>query len=254
MLGYARNRDAMAIPLNIPQLLESWMNTYRDQGEFQPAGLEGSYSVILFDSQKSYLAVYRSLIGHTSIYFHARPNGMLVGTNLGDLIDALPVKPKLNEIALPVYFLFRQVPGNLTLFDGVQRLLPGQLLSINPGEFSVRQLETFESLYSAQPISSGDILEQFESTMSDICQDYAYLDPQAAGLLSGGVDSTLIQVHWNRVYRKNTNGGVPKSIAVWLDHPQTRADRDYTQTAVDALQTDHEYVRVLPPSLKIFAR
>ena len=82
MLGYARNRDTLAIPLNIPQLLESWMNTYRDQGEFQPAGLEGSYAVMLFDSRKSYLAVYRSLIGHTSIYFHARPNGVLVGTNL----------------------------------------------------------------------------------------------------------------------------------------------------------------------------
>ncbi len=153
--GMPLNCDAMAIPLNIPQLLESWMNTYRDQGEFQPAGLEGSYSVILFDSQNSTLPVYRSLIGHTSIYFHARPNGMLVGTNLGDLINALPVKPKLNEIALPIYFLFRQVPGNLTLFDGVQRLQPGQLLSFDHGEFSVRQLETFEDLYSAQPISSG---------------------------------------------------------------------------------------------------
>ena len=46
--------------------------------------------------------------------------------------------------------------------------------------------------------------------MGDICQDYADLDPQAAGLLSGGVDSTLIRSLWNRVYRKNNNTGAPK--------------------------------------------
>ena len=209
MVGYAGPKNPTGVTLPPTQLLGSWMKNYQDQGEFQPAGLDGDYSVMLFDPQKSSIAVYRSLVGHTAIYFQRRKEGLIFGTNLAELVKALPEKPGVNERAVPIYFLFRQVPGDLTLFDGIQRLQPGQLLEFAGGDFSVRQMETFEDLYCVEPIQSEDVLPRFEDIMSDVCRDYAALDPQAAGLLSGGVDSTLIQVHWNRSCRENSNGGVP---------------------------------------------
>ena len=88
------------------------------------------------------------------------------------------------------------------MFAGVKRLQPGQLLTSNGQSTKVEQVETFKDLYQQDPLPSSQVIDRLEETMRVIAQDYVDLAPSAVGLLSGGVDSTLIQAHWNNALAK----------------------------------------------------
>ena len=81
--------------------------------------------------------------------------------------------------------------------------------------------------------------------MGRILADCAAIHPHAVNLLSGGVDSSYIQVHWNKV-RPETEPA-PATYTLSVDHPTTRADDGYAISAAQALGTQHTLVPVDVP-------
>ena len=82
------------------------------------------------------------------------------------------------------------------MFDGIYRLLPGELLTYESGRLALVQRQTFADLDKGQKCGD-DAVERLEDVMARVVDDLATIDPQAANLLSGGVDSSYIQAHWN---------------------------------------------------------
>ena len=90
-----------------------------------------------------------------------------------------------------------------------------------------------------------DALGRLEETMRQIVSDCSILRPQAVNLLSGGVDSTYIQAHWNLT--RPVGLGPPHSFAVSVDHELTRGDEDYASSAANALGVKHSFVPANEP-------
>jgi asparagine synthase (glutamine-hydrolysing) len=74
-----------------------------------------------------------------------------------------------------------------------------------------------------------------------VLRDCARRAPGTANLLSGGVDSSYLQAHWNAA------AGPGRSFAVRVDHPKTEPEAGYALTAARAFRTDHTFVPVTGP-------
>ena len=230
--GYVRGSQNG--PLDIEAVAQEIRCHYLEHNELAVAGLEGSFTLALLDSQAGRVILYRNLVGTGFTYYHCCVNGFLFSNNLQHLVRAAGATPRENLLALPTFFLYRFVPGNETLFDGFFRLLPGEEVAWDGRTIRRRQRTTFADLKSGS--IPGDPVDAVEETMTRVLADCQAHRPGAANLLSGGVDSSYLQAVWN------TLGGTSRSFSVAVDHPRSHPDTAYAVTAALALRTDHTLI------------
>jgi asparagine synthase (glutamine-hydrolysing) len=233
--GYARATVGGRLP-DLELVAEEVRRHYLEYGALPIDGLEGSFTLALLDGQAGRVLLYRNLVGAGFTYYHVAGRRFLFGGNLADLVDAAGGGPQPNRDVLPTFFLYRSVPGRETLFDGFQRLLPGEQVSWDAGVPARAQRQTLGGLIGPERIDA-DALDRLEETMESVLADQAALRPGTANLLSGGVDSSYLQAVWNRVGLPAD--GLPLSFSVCVDHPRTWPDTDYAVTASQALGTRH---------------
>ena len=230
-----------ACPEDIAQAIRAH---YLHHGELPVKELEGTFTVGLLDGREGRLLLYRHLVGTGFVYYCATPAGLLFANNLADLVDAREASPAPNANALPAYFLYRFVPGRETLFDGVYRLMPGEQLSWSPRQGLRRSFrQTMDELRLPEP-PRGDPVGRVEATLTEILTDYAALRPATGNLLSGGVDSSYLQLLWKRVAGP---GAVPLSFSAEVDHDAGRRESEYALSAARLLGTRHTPVAIDGP-------
>ncbi|MGH7222496.1 MAG: asparagine synthase-related protein [Gemmataceae bacterium] len=240
--GYARPRGGQE-PLDLERVAEEIRCHYLERGELAIEWLDGNFTLALLDGQARRVLLYRNLVGSGFTYYRAAGDGLLFGSNLADLVDAVPVVPQANRDALPAFFLYRCVPGRETLFDGFFRLLPGEQVCWDARGLTRVQRQTFADL-RGRTISDGEAVDLLDETMERVLLDCARLRPGTANLLSGGVDSSYLQAVWGRV---TPGDGLPPSFSIDVDHPHTWRDTDYAMTASRALGSRHTLVHTDNP-------
>ena len=208
-------------------------------GELPVEQLEGSFTLALLDGRKGKLLLYRNLVGTGFTYYTERHGGLVFGGNLAELVRMLDGDCRPNRQALPIFFLYRSVPGRQTLFDGIFRLMPGELLTFDARGLKTEQRQTFADLDEPNKTREESV-DRLEEVMSRIMADCATLDPKAANLLSGGVDSSYIQAHWNAAIGRDP--GMPRSVAMSLPHSGGQIETEYARSASAALKTAHAEV------------
>jgi asparagine synthase (glutamine-hydrolysing) len=235
--GYARPSGSTG-PLDLERVAQQVRGEYLERGTLAVDGLDGSFSLALLDGPARRVVLYRNLVGTGATYYATTAGGLLFGSNLADLVEAVGTPPSANLDALPTFFLFRTVPGRDTLFDGFFRLLPGEQISWDARGLTRVQRHTFADLRD-RPVPAGEALDALEATLAHVVRDCGAHRPGAVNLLSGGVDSSYLQAVWNRV---GPPCDAPPSVSVSVDHPRTWQDTDYAVTMAEALGTRHRLV------------
>ncbi len=225
------------------------LNDYAQTGDMPFANLDGHFILALVDSVQKKALLYRHLVGSYPVYYTTAAESFCFGSNLATVARRSGLTLNPNEAMLPALFLFRMVPGPLTLFENIWELMPGEAVTWSDGQLAKHQVRTMKSLDEPYKTDEAESIERVETMLEEILRDCRRRHPRSAILLSGGVDSMILQVHWNRVWRQENSLQKPPSAAVELDHPSTQPDFDYTMSAVELLQTEHLNVRqsVLTP-------
>jgi len=222
-------------------VLEEILADYEKSGELKIKGLEGSFTVLLADPVKEKFFLFRNVVGSTFAYYTQTPQGLFFGNNLAEVARKSHQTLRVNESQLPIFFIYRVVPDSYTLFENVFRIHPGELLLWEQGRLQVRRVQTVADFLESHKTNEKESIDRTEAIMGEVLRDWNEFAPQTAVLLSGGVDSTYLQVHWNRI--KQEASEKPKSVAVTLDHPHTQGDFDYAMSAVKECRTEHQNVR-----------
>lgn len=242
-LGFARSPAGRS--LSAQQLL--------DQKIVQPHGIDnsairGNALVACFSKTEPRFSVYQTLMALPQLYYTRLESGLLCATRLNSLLSLLD-KVQLNEDAVPMHFMFRLVPGPMTYFRGIERLFPGQVLSWSDRGLDVRLVQDLRFPDNGATFDRVDSpsIEALHTRMRQVMG--AYLgetqpsDHSAAALLSGGVDSSLIQLLINE-QPASSEPSPSYSFAVRV--PSFEFEVGYAQHASRLLQTRHTFVDISP--------
>ena len=238
MLGYCHPGKAATVESNELFLVEI-LRHYRDSGEFRPPKVDGCYTLCFVDGRQGKVFLYRNLVGNTLTYYTLTEQGFYWGTNFAELVRNSRQSKAIDESQLPILFLGRYPTGGKTLLNNVFRLQPGEFVTFDGHNVTVQQVATFADLQESHQTNEAESIERLESVTTEIMRDWHGIQPNTANLLSGGIDSTYLQVHWNAVWREKNGPGKPLSAVVWLNHEKTNPDLQYTQTAADAVDCDN---------------
>jgi asparagine synthetase B (glutamine-hydrolysing) len=246
----AENEEMVGIKLGLVRVDEKLvpMSTLLDRDLITPFGVQhedihGNGLLLCFSKREPRFCAYKTLLAAPQLYYSERKGNILCTNNLRLMADLLD-RVKLNPAALPLHFLFRSVSGRQTYLSDVYRLCPGEVLNWHASTLTVTLRHDLRVLFDrdaynhVEPAAARYFYERLKGVMS------IYLDKMAgrsAMLLSGGVDSSLLQASVNDYPASPLP---PLSFSYALDAPSFAPEIGYAKAAVRTFNTNHTFIEV----------
>ncbi|MGA1622014.1 MAG: asparagine synthase-related protein [Synechocystis sp.] len=168
---------------------------YQTQGEQGLSQLEGEFALVIGDRQEKRLILCRDPLGNYPLYWRENAQGITVSSRLKALGDS-PTS-QINERYLAHYlsysFAFTELPQTDTIYAHCYRLLPGQVLTLAPGERPQTichnsLLANLTPITDITPLEAG---QQFRTLLNQGIQERCQFGNIGAHL-SGGMDSSAV--------------------------------------------------------------
>src|SRR5689334_20338381 len=118
------------------------VHLYEERGVEFIKQLRGMFSLALWDVSKQRLVLARDRLGKKPLYVRKEPDRLLFASEIKSLLQVDGVPRRLNFHALGEYLALGYVPAPLTLFEGIEKVLPGHYLVVENGE--VRDYEYWD--------------------------------------------------------------------------------------------------------------
>jgi asparagine synthase (glutamine-hydrolysing) len=162
--------------------------------------LNGMFAFALWDRRERILYLGRDRLGEKPLYYGWMGGVFLFGSELKALRAHPSFGAEINRDALALCLRHSCIPAPHSIYQGVQKLLPGTFLAVtnrtlaNPAPVSFWSLRDVVETGIADPFrgSAEEALEQLEILLRDAVRIRMLSDVPLGSFLSGGVDSSLV--------------------------------------------------------------
>ena len=187
LIGRPRVEGASSSASPAQQLLALW----RQHGRAALQKMHGPFALAVVDTQASTVLLAIDRVGVHSLAFASVGGKALVFASRADAVAAHPaVGKRLSFQALFNYFYFHDIPAPGTIYEGIEKLLPGQYAWFADGRLERDYYWHLD--YRDEPRSDfAGMSEQFRNVLQESVARAADGDDPAA-FLSGGTDSSTV--------------------------------------------------------------
>lgn len=167
---------------------EVLLAAYSIWGENMFSKLRGIFAFGIWDIQTETLILARDHMGVKPLYYMMHDGVLSFSSEIPPLVAAQK-NPVLDQTSLAFYLGMEYVPGPRTLVEGIQKLRPGQSLTFNKGNI------TLKSFLTTPPGTRNVSHEEIYNTIDRAVERQLVSDRQVGAYLSGGFDSSIVVHH-----------------------------------------------------------
>ncbi len=216
---------------------------YERHGDRLLEHVRGMFSFGLWDTRKRRFLAARDHLGQKPFYYANTARGFAFASEIKALLAFDPSLRRMNLEALDQYLTLRLIAPPNSMFQGVHKLPPGHLLSLEDGRDPV--LRSYWDLNYQPKLTGSDesLVDQLEEQLEETLRLHMVSDVPVGAFLSGGLDSSLlVAMLAKRVGIKNL-----PTFTVGLPH--ARYDEAPHARAVARLYDTNHHEQSLSPSL-----
>ncbi len=170
------------------------VHLYEEHGDALVDHLNGQFAIALWDVTRQRLLLARDRTGIRPL-FHTRVEGGIAFASEIKALFTLPEVPRrLDARALgEVFTTWAALPPH-TVFEGVESLPPGHVMTVDARETRTRRYWdwTFPEAPITADRSAGDYADELRSLLVDAVRLQLRADVPVAAYLSGGLDSSIV--------------------------------------------------------------
>lgn len=168
------------------------LHAYAEYGIDCLEHLHGMFAFALLDRRLDRLLLARDRLGIKPLFVATLPDAILFASEIKALLPGLPHGPRVNPGALAQFLQVNFSTSRQTLFEGVERLLPGEAMLIEPN-CSIRRWRWW-SPNDIQPWTGSfqDATDYFDGLMQEVIEHHTRSDVPWGLFLSGGLDSSTL--------------------------------------------------------------
>jgi len=170
------------------------LNGYEVWGEKILQRINGMFAFALWDAKSESLLVARDRLGKKPLYYTNDSTGFICASQLKAILVCPEFQAELDDISLGQYFAQGYISAPRTIFRNILKLLPGHYLKLQPQK-SLQITRYWDPIIHYENTFRGgeqEAEEQLESLLLDSVKTRMISDVPLGGLLSGGIDSSLI--------------------------------------------------------------
>lgn len=264
LLGYAGTLFNTSLPLtvSIPRIgntaaatnfsesnnVEQLLGGLIQNTEKRLEQLEGAFVMALAVGDILYLV--RDHAGVKAIYWTVHQGRLLFASEIKALFADNRLQRRMRPGALLEYLSFSFVPGARTMFEGIEELQPGTLLTFSQGQAKVRRHFLFEkqewgmakqSEWKEETDTTQEHVEAVRSALEMSVRDCCQVSTTPAVFLSGGIDSSAVLAMTCKVLPDVT---IP-TFSVNFG-PEYANENEFISLMVERYRTDHHWLEIRP--------
>jgi asparagine synthase (glutamine-hydrolysing) len=212
--------------------------------------LRGMFALAIWDRRSRRLILARDRLGKKPLYYTARPDGLLFGSEIKALLawPGMPRRPNLT--AIDGYLSFGYVPGPDTAFLGVRKLEAAHYLVVEThSDGSLGEPKRVR--YWGLPETGGsprrpveELHRELVSRLEEAVRLRLVADVPLGAFLSGGVDSSAVVAMMARV------GSRVKTFSIGFSAKQYDETR-FARMVAERYATDHRELVVEPDAAAV---
>ena len=211
------------------------LHAYAVWGEACVEHLLGDFAFAIWDVKRKCLFCARDQFG-VKPFFYARTASSFIFSNTLNCLRLHPeVSEKLNDLAIADFLIFdfNQDPAT-TAFADILSLPPGHALRSEANGLSVYRYWTLPVPDEIRYKRPAEYLEHFDQLMSAAVGDRLRVET-AGVLMSGGLDSTVVAAHAQRIFKRAGEGTGLHAYTEVFDHLFPHDERRYAGLVAEAL-------------------
>lgn len=197
------------------EVLLAWIEIYGLRNALREA--QGMFALALWDRKERVLSLARDRVGEKPLYYGQMGPSIIFGSELKALMAHRHFRREIDRGAMTAFMRYNYVPAPLSIWKGIQKLLPGHLVEISDQGKAIGEQESYWSMVdcllagAADPLpDTSDTVDSLELLLGDAVERQMVADVPLGAFLSGGIDSSLIvslmQVRSDRPVRTFTIG------------------------------------------------
>lgn len=156
--------------------------------------LDGMFALAIYDKRKNVLHLARDRFGEKPLFFTSQNGQFAYSSNISALtLLNKKILSEIDPIALNYYFALHFVPGDITIFKDIKKLLPGERMEINTKTNQILR----ERYYVPTPANQRLLFKKknfFIERLYEVIESRLIADVPVGIFLSGGIDSSIIAV------------------------------------------------------------
>jgi asparagine synthase (glutamine-hydrolysing) len=159
--------------------------------------LNGMFAIAVYDSKRNRLLLVRDRLGIKPLYYAQTSRHLVFGSEIKAVLASELVERTLDLDSLAQFLAWEYVPAPKTLFQGIHKLRPGQMLDVDlsNGRRSCRvywDIPCHDGEIPACSDSDADWEERADDLVKQCVKRQLISDVPLGAFLSGGVDSSLV--------------------------------------------------------------
>lgn len=175
--------------------VEPILHLYEESGARFVDKLRGMFALALWDSQAQHLTLAVDRFGKKPLYFLFDTEKIVFASELKSLLQLSQIRLQLDYEALDEYLSCGYITAPRTIFKGIRKLCPGQIVSAQRDgsiEFKTYWQPIFKepSQWDKRPLR--DISAELHNLLTEAVRLRLASDIPVGAFLSGGVDSTAV--------------------------------------------------------------
>lgn len=175
------------------------VHAYEEYGEEFVKKFNGMFAFALWDKKKERLIIARDRIGIKPVYYLLKDGMLLFGSEIKSILQYDEYERKMDSRALVDYMTFLKIPDNKTFYNGIKKLMPGQVIVIDKKGMKISK---YWDLGYKDEIGRKEALREFRETLTNSVKRHMISDVPVGCYQSGGFDSSSVVVTASKIAPK----------------------------------------------------
>ncbi len=210
------------------------LKLYRRDGLAFTNSLRGMYALAIHDASARQLVLTRDPFGIKPLYYADTASGFAFASEPQALIRAGLVEPRIRRNAVTELLQLQFSTGRGTVFEGIERVLPGETLVVAGGRVVERRKRSALPDGGAEAWSEAEALERLERALVDSVTVHQRSDVPYGMFLSGGIDSSVVLALMARL-----NDRPVRAFTAGFGDASVSDERDHARAVAQAVGAEH---------------
>jgi asparagine synthase (glutamine-hydrolysing) len=221
---------------------ETVLHAYEQWGEECVEKLRGMFSFAIWDAREKTLFLGRDRLGIKPLFYSESQGRLSFASEMKAILADAKFPRDIDELALASFFSLSYIPGELTIYRGIRKLLPGHTLTWRNGQTKIRKYWDLH-MVPEQGQSEEYFIQRFMDLLREAVDIRLMSEVPLGAFLSGGIDSSTVVALMSQASTSPTNTfcmGFGGDIGGYLD------ERSYARQVSQRYGTRHQEFEVHP--------
>jgi asparagine synthase (glutamine-hydrolysing) len=201
--------------------------------------LRGMYAIAIHERVRRTVTLSRDPFGIKPLYIATVEGGLAFASEPQALLEAGLVKRAVRPAAVEELLQLQFTTGADTIFEGVQRLLPGETITCSDGHILDRQRISHVPALPPEDIGEDAAMRRLDRALLESVELHQRSDVPYGMFLSGGIDSSVLITLMSRL-----NDEPVLAFTAGFDAPGSVDEREQAETVARAVGARHQSIEI----------